>query len=129
MQKNLFINGAFVPGGGEAIAILDPATGSEVVTINEATPEQVDAAVAAASSAFDRVSRTTPSERASILLKMADVLEQNSRELAELESLDVGKPWPSAYDDEMPLTIDTFRFFAGAARTMTGPVAAPAPSS
>ncbi|MEO1141162.1 MAG: aldehyde dehydrogenase family protein, partial [Pseudomonadota bacterium] len=40
-----------------------------------------------------------------------------------LESLDVGKPWPSAHDDEMPLTIDTFRFFAGAARTMSGSAA------
>jgi len=43
--------------------------------------------------------------------------------LAELESLDVGKPWPSAHDDEMPLTIDVFRFFAAAARTMTGSAA------
>ena len=43
--------------------------------------------------------------------------------MAELESLDVGKPWPSARDDEMPLTIDVFRFFAGAARTMTGSAA------
>lgn len=123
MQTNLFINGAFVPGGGEALSILDPATGGEIVAINEATSAQVDAAVAAASTAFDRFSRTTPSERAGLLLKMADVLEQNSRELAELESLDVGKPWPSAHDDEIPLTIDTFRFFAGAARTMTGPAA------
>ncbi|WPE23640.1 aminobutyraldehyde dehydrogenase [Shinella zoogloeoides] len=123
MQTNLFIDGAFVPGGGEALPVLDPATGSEIVAVNEATPGQVDAAVAAASAAFDRFSRTTPSERASLLLKMADTLERNSLELAEIESLDVGKPWPSAHDDEMPLTIDTFRFFAGAARTMTGPVA------
>ena len=47
MQTNLFINGALVPGGGEALPVLDPATGSEIVAVNEATPGQVDAAVAA----------------------------------------------------------------------------------
>ncbi|PSH60804.1 aminobutyraldehyde dehydrogenase [Phyllobacterium sophorae] len=123
MQTNLFINGEFVSGEGEPLPILDPATRTEIVTINEATNDQVDAAVRAAAAAFDRFSRTTPAERSSLLLKMADVLETHSQELAELESLDVGKPWPSAHDDEMPLTIDAFRFFAGAARTMMGPVA------
>lgn len=123
MQTSLFIDGAFVAGGGEPLSVVDPATGGEIAAVNEATFEQVDAAVEAASAAFERFSRTTPSERAATLLKMADVLEANSRALAELESLDVGKPWPSAHDDEMPLIIDTFRFFAGAARTMTGPVA------
>jgi aminobutyraldehyde dehydrogenase len=123
MQTNLFINGKFVSGEGESLPILDPATGSEIVMINEASNRQVDAAVSAAANAFDRFSRTTPAERSSLLLKMADLLEQHSQALAELESLNVGKPWPSAHDDEMPLTIDTFRFFAGAARTMTGPVA------
>lgn len=123
MQTDLFINGAFVSGGGEPLAVIDPATGGEIAAVNEATPGQVDAAVAAAATAFDRFSRTPPSERAALLLKMADVLESNAQELAGLESLDVGKPWPSAHDDEMPLTVDTFRFFAGAARTMTGPVA------
>ena len=61
--------------------------------------------------------------RAVLLLQSADVIEAHSHELAELESLDVGKPWPSAHDDEMPLTIDVFRFFAGAARTMMGSAA------
>ncbi|MCP8895088.1 aminobutyraldehyde dehydrogenase [Shinella daejeonensis] len=123
MKTSLFIDGAFVAGGGEPLSVVDPATGSEIAAVNEATFEQVDAAVEAASAAFESFSRTTPSERAATLLKMADVLEANGRALAELESLDVGKPWPSAHDDEMPLIIDTFRFFAGAARTMTGPVA------
>lgn len=56
-------------------------------------------------------------------MNIADALDAHSQELAALESVDVGKPWPSAHDDEMPLTIDTFRFFAGAARTMTGSAA------
>ncbi len=123
MQTNMLINGELVEGGGEALSIVDPATSEEVTKVAEATGEQVEAAVAAASEAFETFSRTTPAERSALLLQIADVLEANGEELAELESLDVGKPWPSALDDEMPLTIDTFRFFAGAARTMTGSAA------
>ncbi|MET4687624.1 aminobutyraldehyde dehydrogenase [Sinorhizobium fredii] len=123
MQTKLLINGELVQGSGDALSIVDPATAVEIASIQEASPEQVDAAVEAAAKAFDKFSRTTPKERADLLLKIADVIESNSTELAELESRDVGKPWPSAHDDEMPLTIDTFRFFAGAVRTMTGPVA------
>ena len=59
---------------------------------------------------FKPIPKTTPAERAEILLNIADCLEENQDELAELESLDVGKPWPSDRDDEMPLTIELFRF-------------------
>ena len=120
MQNKLLINGELVSGDGESLPIVDPATGAEITQIAEASPEQVDAATHAASEAFETFSQTTPAERSALLLQMADVLEANQDELAELESRDVGKPWPSARDDEMPLTIDTFKFFAGAARTMTG---------
>ena len=123
MQTKLLINGELVAGQGAAHTIVDPATGEAITAIPEASPEQVSAAVAAADEAFQTYSKTTPAERAEILLNIADCLEQNQDELAELESLDVGKPWPSARDDEMPLTIDVFRFFAGAARTMTGSAA------
>ncbi len=123
MQTKLLINGELVAGDGAATRVLDPATGDEVTQVAEASEAQVDAAVAAANEAFDAFSRTTPADRAALLLHIADVLDANQDELAELESLDVGKPWPSARDDEMPLTIDTFRFFAGAARTMSGSAA------
>jgi aminobutyraldehyde dehydrogenase len=56
-------------------------------------------------------------------LNIADCLQQNQDELAKLESLYVGKPWPSSRDDKMPLTIDVFRFLVYAARTMTGSAA------
>ena len=123
MQSKLLINAELVAGQGAAHTIVDPATGEAITAIPEASPEQVSAAVAAADEAFQTYSKTTPAERAEILLNIADCLEENQDELAELESLDVGKPWPSARDDEMPLTIDVFRFFAGAARTMTGSAA------
>ncbi len=123
MQTSLLINGEMVAGGGAALPVVDPATGETVTSVPEATPEQVDAAVSAAATAFEHFSRTAPAERAALLLAIADALEAHQEELAELESLDCGKPWPSALDDEMPLTIDTYRFMAGAARTMTGSAA------
>lgn len=123
LSKRLLINGELVEGDGEALPVFDPATGKEILKVSEASPAQVDAAARYAAEAFETFSRTTPAERSGLLHQIADVLEKNSQELAEIESLDVGKPWPSAHDDEMPLTIDTYRFFAGAARTMTGSAA------
>jgi len=123
MQTKMLINGELVEGDGSPLTVLDPASGGEVAQVAAATNEQVDAAVAAAEEAFESYSRTTPGERAALLLEIAEILEKNGEELASLESIDVGKPWPSALDDEMPLTVDTFRFFAGAARTMTGSAA------
>ncbi|MCY4180537.1 MAG: aldehyde dehydrogenase family protein, partial [Litoreibacter sp.] len=116
----MLINGELVTGDGEKLSVVDPSTGAEIKQLAEASEEQLRAATAAASEAFETYSSTTPGERAALLLAIADTIEANQDELAELESLDVGKPWPSARDDEMPLTIDTYRFMAGAARTMTG---------
>jgi aminobutyraldehyde dehydrogenase len=120
MQTKMLINGELVEGTEEALEILNPATGEIICTVKEAGDAQTEAAVRGSAEAFETFSGTTPAERAAILLHIAEVIEANSLELAELESLDVGKPWPSAHDDEMPLTIDVFRFFAGAARTMMG---------
>lgn len=120
MQTKMLINGELVQGAGEALPVLDPATGQEVVRVSEATAEQVEAATRAAEEAFETYRLSTPAERSGYLHAIADVMEANIEELAELETLDVGKPWPMARDEEMPLSIDTFRFMAGAARTMTG---------
>ncbi|WP_170480742.1 aminobutyraldehyde dehydrogenase [Ruegeria arenilitoris] len=123
MQTKMLINGEMVEGGGSALPILDPATGETVAHVPEATPEQIEAATVAAHEAFETYRLVTPAERAGLLNTIADVIEENIEELSELETLDVGKPWPMARDEEMPLTIDTFRFMAGAARTMNGSVA------
>ena len=123
MQTKQLIGGALVEGEGEPLPVLDPATGEQVAEVAEASTAQVDSAVAAADEAFDSWSRTTPGERAQHLLALADAIEAHVDELAGLESLDCGKPLASARDDEMPLTIDVFRFMAGAARTMTGSAA------
>ena len=116
----LLINGRLVEGNGDPIDILDPATGETVATIASASDAQADAAMSTAAETFEHFRLTTPADRSALLHSIADAIEDHSVELAALESLDVGKPWPSAHDDEMPLTIDTFRFMAGAARAMSG---------
>ncbi len=123
MQTKMLINGELVEGGGDALPVLDPATGEPVAHVPEATPEQIEAATRAAHEAFESYRLVTPAERAGYLHAISDVIEANIEELAELETLDVGKPWSMARDEEMPLTIDTFRFMAGASRTMSGSVA------
>lgn len=123
MQTRLLINDELVAGDGPAVPTHDPATGQQIASIPEASPEQVEAATRTAAEAFETFGRSTPGERAALLLAIADTVEAHAEELAALETLDVGKPWPSALGDEMPLTIDTFRFFAGAARTMQGSAA------
>ncbi|WP_171178646.1 MULTISPECIES: gamma-aminobutyraldehyde dehydrogenase [unclassified Ruegeria] len=123
MQTKMLINGEMVEGQGDALPVLDPSTGETVAHVPEATPEQIEAATRAAHEAFDTYRLVTPAERSGYLHTIADVMEENTDELSELETLDVGKPWPMARDEEMPLTIDTFRFMAGASRTISGSVA------
>ena len=80
----------------------------------------MDAAVQAAKRAFPEWSETPPGERALALLRIADALEEHGDELAELESLNVGKPIEAMRADEMPVLVDNLRFFAGAARCLDG---------
>ncbi len=123
MQKKLLINGKLVAGQGDVEDVLNPATGKVIAKIGEASAGQVDAAVSAATDAFDGWSRTPPKDRAALLLKLADRIEAAGPELAGLESQNCGKPLPAALNDEIPAIADVFRFFAGAARTMTGAIA------
>ena len=119
----LLIGGRFVPGEGPAEAILDPAKGETLLDLPEASPEQVDAAVAAAAAAFATFSRTTPGERATLLLKLADAIEAEAEGFATLESRNCGKPRHLVLRDEIPAVADCFRFFAGAARCQQGMLA------
>jgi aminobutyraldehyde dehydrogenase len=123
LPTDLFIDGAFVRGEGEAERVLNPSTGELLVALPEASPEQVHKAVAAAHRAFEGWAETTPMERARALLKLADAIEARAEEFARLESLNCGKPYARALGDEIPAIADCFRFFAGAARALHGPLA------
>ena len=123
MQTKLFIGGAFVNGDGADEDILNPATGALITKIPSASKGQIDAAVAAASKAFLTWGRTTPGERSGLLLKLADRIEAEAEAFARLESLNCGKPYLRVLEDEIPAVVDCFRFFAGAARCMSGSAA------
>jgi aminobutyraldehyde dehydrogenase len=120
MDTQLLIGGKFVDGAGESLPVLNPATGGTLATIAEATPQQVDAAVAAAARAFEKWSQTTTAERATLLLRLAQRIEDEAAEFARLESLNCGKPLARVTADELPAVADVFRYFAGAARCLSG---------
>jgi aminobutyraldehyde dehydrogenase len=123
MQTKLLINGQFVKGESAAISVLNPATGAEITQVNEASMSQIESAVSAAAAAFKTYKKTTPRDRATLLLKLADAIEANAETFASLESLNCGKPYLAALNDEIPAVADVFRFFAGAVRNMTGSLA------
>lgn len=120
MQNQLLINGKLLSGEGETLPVYNPATGEVLLEIAEATPAQVDEAVNAADAAFEQWGQTTPKERAEALLKLADAIEQNAEMFAKLESQNCGKPLHCVINDEIPAVVDVFRFFAGAARCLSG---------
>jgi betaine-aldehyde dehydrogenase len=115
-----FIDGEPVAGGGETEAILNPATGEELARAPISSAEDVDRAVRAARRAFAGWSQTTPAQRSQALLALADLVQEHAGEIARLEALNAGKPLAAVTDDELPVMADNLRFFAGAARTMTG---------
>jgi betaine-aldehyde dehydrogenase len=120
-----FIDGDHAdPVEGRTSAVLNPATGEEIVQAADSTQPDVERAVAAARAAFDGGwGDTTPGERSLALLKLADAIEERGDEIAELESDNAGKPLQAVKDDEIPAMVDNLRFFAGAARVMEGKAA------
>ncbi len=123
MQTQLLINGQFVAGQGQAENIVNPSTGELICTVAEASLEQIEQAVSSAATAFKSWKKTTPRDRATMLLKLADAIESQATTFAQLESLNCGKPYLAALNDEIPAIADVFRFFAGAVRNMTGSLA------
>ena len=124
MQTRMMIDGQLQAGLGQMLPVFNPATGKEICRIAEADAGQVMAAVAAADRALASWSRTAPKDRAAVLLKIAERVEENAEELARLESDNCGKPYLAALNDEIPGIADVFRFFAGAARCLGGSAAA-----
>ncbi len=123
MRTELFIDGQFVAGEEGAEKVLNPSTGEVICEVREASQAQIERAVAAAERAWPAWAKTPVKDRGNMLLKLADKIEQNGAELARLESLNCGKPYSAALNDEIPAIADVYRFFAGAARAMSAPVA------
>jgi betaine-aldehyde dehydrogenase len=116
-----FINGESVDAvDGATEEVTNPANGEVIADMPLSGEEDVNRAVAAAKAAFEGWSTTTPSERASAMLKLADILDEHAEELSDLEAADAGKPRNAFLEDEMPAVSDTLRFFAGAGRVPEG---------
>jgi len=102
--------------------VVDPATGETLAEVPRTDAAGAGAAIAAARAAFEDWRRRPPAERAAALHELANVLTAEAAPLAELESRNVGKPI-AATPDEIDFSVDNLRFFAGAARCLTGPAA------
>jgi acyl-CoA reductase-like NAD-dependent aldehyde dehydrogenase len=103
------------PVDGGVLETIDPASGEPLAGFAEAGPADVDRAVAAARAALDDPGwrELRPRDRARLLLRLADALEDNLEELAQLEALDTGKPLAHARATDVPNAADHFRYFAG----------------
>jgi aminobutyraldehyde dehydrogenase len=119
-QHKNFVGGEWVDAvEGGTMEVLNPATGDVVAEVPRGTQADVDRAVEAAKKGLPEWLESTPQERSEALLKLAAAIDDNTEELAELESQNVGKPLSYARD-EMPVSADNLRFFAGAARLLEG---------
>lgn len=123
MNNQLFINGQFVPAkSGNTIDVLNPANGELITKIAAAEAEDIDLAVEAAKNAFPAWSEMPAAERGRLLLKLADLIEENLEELAQLESLDTGHPIRDSRRLDVPRTAACFRYFGGIADKIEGSV-------
>lgn len=121
-QYGLFINGEWVhPKSNEYLETVSPSTGEVLASIADASKEDVNLAVKAAREAFESGWKNTSiEERSSILLKIADIIDENTMELATIESMNNGKPIRETSNLDVPLSADHFRYFAGVIRSEEG---------
>jgi aminobutyraldehyde dehydrogenase len=120
MQTQMLIGGRLVSGEGAPVPVLDAASGTEIAAVQEASVGQVNAAVLAAEKAFPGWAGTSPKDRATLLLRIADHLDAEASAYAALESRNTGKPLAAMLADELPSIADVFRFFAGVCRSPQG---------
>jgi betaine-aldehyde dehydrogenase len=116
-----FVNGEFVEATAESwFDLIDPATEEVYGSSPVSSAVDVDSAYRAAAAAFEEWGDTTPGERQLALFRIADAMEANAERFADLESKDTGKPRATLVTDEIMLSVDQIRFFAGEARHLGG---------
>lgn len=124
MHYKLWIDGKWVDSKSKKMMqIENPATGEIIAEVQEATREDVEAAVQSAKKAFydGRWSRLAPAERSKAIWKLAELLEEKSEEFARVESQNTGKPYKFlSLASDVPFTVDNLKFFATAARDTHG---------
>src|ERR1700727_1719312 len=121
--RKLFINGQWVDAAsGKTFETPNPATGETLASVAEGDSEDIDRAVRAARAAFDEGpwGSITPSDRGRIIWRIGDLILEHAEELAQLESLDNGKPYAVALGADVPLAADLFHYMAGWATKIEG---------
>src|SRR5271155_438886 len=121
--RKLFINGQWTDAAsGKTFATPNPATGETLANVAEGDAEDINRAVRAARRAFEDGpwSRMTPSDRGRLIWKIGDLILEHADELAQLESLDNGKPVGVARAADVPLAADLFHYMAGWATKIEG---------
>ncbi|KAI9244193.1 aldehyde dehydrogenase domain-containing protein [Phascolomyces articulosus] len=122
VNTGLFINNEFVPGAN-TIETINPSTGKVITSVQAAEEEQVNLAVDAAEKAFYGGWKTSnPRERSRLMNKLADLVERDAEDLAQLEALDNGKPFGFSYAVEIPLILSHLRYYAGFCDKLHGKV-------
>jgi len=122
-KKKLFINGEFVESVSQkSFETYNPATGEVLAHVFEAGPEDIDLAVKAARKAFDEGpwSKMGTAERSRLMYKLADLMEEHKDDLAQLETLDNGKPIRETTNADIPLAIEHMRYYAGWSTKIVG---------
>ncbi len=119
-QYELFINGKFVvPSSGKYFDTINPATEKKIALVADANAADVDKAVKAARSAYDKTwSKMPAAERGKYLFRIARILQEKAREIAIIESIDGGKPIRESRDMDIPLAAAHFFYYAGWADKM-----------
>ncbi len=122
-SRKMLIDGKWVDSAsGKTFDTFDPATGRVLARVAEGDAEDVDRAARAARRAFDHGPwpRMAPAQRQKILLKLADLIEENGVELAQLETLDNGKSLGESQAVDIPSAAETFRYYAGWVNKIAG---------
>ena len=120
-KYQLYINGQWKDASDHAtIKTYNPSNGEFLAEIADASNSDVDEAIASAREAFKTWGKTTPAERAAVLNKIADIIDENAGFLATVETMDNGKPIRETTGADIPLAADHFRYFAGVIRAEEG---------
>lgn len=118
-----YIGGKFVPPvGGEYFDNISPVDGKAFTQAARSGKEDIELALDAAHEAFKTWSKTSVATRSNILLKIAQVIEDNLEYLATVETIDNGKPIRETRAADLPLVVDHFRYFAGVIRSEEGTI-------
>lgn len=123
IERDLHIGGQWAPAAsGARTDVVDPSTGTVIGTVAEGDASDIDRAVSAARTAFDDGPwpRMSGRERARVLNRVAALLRDNAQELAELESLDVGKPIGLCLPVDVMTTVEQYEYYAALAQTLDG---------